>query len=135
MSLPQPVRGLKRAVCVVLAGLFFALAVLGVILPGLPTTPFLLLTSYFLIRSSDRLHKKLLASKRFGPLLRDWHEHRALRPRVKIFSLVACAATVTAATAFGGLRGWAAAAVLAAGVTGIVYVARIPVIRRKNKNL
>lgn len=78
-----PARGLSRWCSLLLAGLFFVLAVLGAILPVLPTTPFLLLTSYFLARSSPKWQKRLLRSRWFGPILRDWQEHRGVRPKVK----------------------------------------------------
>jgi uncharacterized membrane protein YbaN (DUF454 family) len=67
-----------------LAGLFFVLGALGAVLPVLPTTPFLLLTSYFLARSSPRLNRWLLASRFFGPILRDWQQLGGVRPDVKV---------------------------------------------------
>lgn len=73
-----------RPLLLALAGFSFALAVLGVFLPVLPTTPFLLLTSACLVRSSPRLNEKLRRSPLFGPLLRDWEEHRGVRLHVKV---------------------------------------------------
>jgi uncharacterized membrane protein YbaN (DUF454 family) len=74
---------LRRAVYLFLAGVFFVLAMAGVILPGLPTTPFLLLTSYFLVRSYPRLNERLLKSKLFGPVLFDWQVKGGVRRDVK----------------------------------------------------
>ena len=62
--------GARRILYVVLAAVFFVLAIIGVVLPGLPTTPFLLLTSYFLSRSWPRMHQRLMDNKVFGPILR-----------------------------------------------------------------
>ena len=73
MTTTQSVTGLRRMLYLLLAGGFFVLAMAGVILPGLPTTPFLLLTSYFLVRSYPRLNERLIKSKLFGPILVDWH--------------------------------------------------------------
>jgi hypothetical protein len=56
----------------------FAMAVIGLVLPGVPTVPFLLASSYYLARSSPALHRRLLASRLFGRLLREWQTHRAL---------------------------------------------------------
>ena len=87
-------KGPRRYLYLLLAGVFFVLACVGVLLPGLPTTPFLLLTSYFLLRSSPSLNRKLMQSRVFGRMLRDWHRRGALRPRVKAFSLLACSSVI-----------------------------------------
>lgn len=60
----------------------------GAVLPLVPTTPFLLVAAYAASRSSPRLHAWLYAHPRFGPLLRDWRDHRALRPRTKRVALL-----------------------------------------------
>ncbi|NOY28703.1 MAG: DUF454 domain-containing protein [Planctomycetes bacterium] len=57
------------------------LGIIGIALPGLPTTPFLLLTSFFLARSWPRMHQRLLASKLFGPVLRPWKQLSVSRSR------------------------------------------------------
>jgi uncharacterized membrane protein YbaN (DUF454 family) len=63
--------------------LFVGLGTLGVFLPLLPTTPFLLLAAACFARSSPRLHAWLLASPVLGPLLLDWERHGAIAPRAK----------------------------------------------------
>ena len=117
---------LRRWLMVALGSVFVALAAVGVVLPGIPTTPFLLLASYFFLRSSPALHRRLAASKTFGPILRDWDEHRGLRPGVKRFALAACTAAVVLSIAFGGLPWPAKALVAAAGAYGLWFVARLP---------
>ena len=79
----------RKLVCLSLASVFFACGILGVLLPGLPATPFLLLTSYFLIRSSPRLNAALLRSRLFGPILVDWQIHGGVRRHVKVQAVVA----------------------------------------------
>ncbi|MGY6215679.1 YbaN family protein [Methylolobus aquaticus] len=71
-------RGPRRWVYLALGVGSFGLAVLGLLLPGVPTVPFLLASSYFLARSSRRLHRRLLDSRVFGRLLREWRTYRAL---------------------------------------------------------
>lgn len=82
-AMPQCVHGPARIVYFLAAGVFFTLAVLGAVLPGLPTTPFLMLTSYFLVRCSPACNRALLRSRFFGPILRDWQHHRGVRRNVK----------------------------------------------------
>ncbi|MBI5433616.1 MAG: YbaN family protein [Planctomycetes bacterium] len=89
-----------RPLYLILAGLFFALAIAGAVLPVLPMTPFLLLTSACLVRSSPRLHAKLRNSKLFGPLLRDWEERRAVRREVKWAAAATMLIAVTATLVF-----------------------------------
>ena len=59
------------------------LAVAGVVLPVLPTTPFLLLAAACFARSSKRFHDRLLANRVAGPIIREWAEHRSIRRQVK----------------------------------------------------
>ena len=82
-SPPARVHGLRRILYLGLAAGSFGMSIVGVILPGIPTVPFLLLTSYYLIRSSPALNERLLRSRLFGQMLRDWNEHRAMRPESK----------------------------------------------------
>ena len=61
---------IRKVLYIALAGIFFTLGMIGVVLPGLPTTPFLLLTSFFLARSWPRMHQRLMDNKLCGPILR-----------------------------------------------------------------
>lgn len=85
-------------------GFFFVgLGVLGILLPVLPTTPFLLLASWFFVRSSPRWNAWLLRSHWFGPFLQDWQRHRAVRPHVKVVALSILAVAVACSLTFGNL--------------------------------
>lgn len=61
------------------------LALIGVVLPIMPTVPFLIVAAYGFNRSSPRFHAMLMNHRIFGPQIREWHEHRAIDPRVKAF--------------------------------------------------
>jgi len=72
-----------------LTGIFFVgLAMLGVVLPILPTTPFLLVAAGCFAKSSPRLQKKLLANKTFGPLIHEWQKHRSIPRKAKRIALL-----------------------------------------------
>ena len=64
------------------------LAILGVFLPLLPTTPFLLLASACFMRGSDRMHRWLRHHPVFGEYLRNFEDKRALPLRAKILSIL-----------------------------------------------
>lgn len=68
--------------------MFVGLAILGVILPILPTTPFLLVAAACFAKSSPRLQKKLLANKTFGPLIHEWQQHRCIPRKAKRVALL-----------------------------------------------
>lgn len=123
------VRGWRKALYLAAAGLFFLLAVLGAFLPVLPTTPFLLLTSFFLVRSSPQLHKKLLASRVFGGLLRDWHKSRGVRPHVKITAVTVMTGVVGISIFSGKLSPILLGLLFVLAGIGLFVVLKLPTIR------
>ena len=79
---------MKRFLFVVLGIFFLLLGYLGVIIPGLPATPFLILAAACFVKSSPKLHKWLLASKVFGPIISNWEKNRSISKKAKITALV-----------------------------------------------
>lgn len=64
------------------------LGVIGIILPLLPTTPFLLLAAACFARSSDRFHDWLINHPDLGSIIVNWQQHRAMAPKAKRASTV-----------------------------------------------
>jgi uncharacterized membrane protein YbaN (DUF454 family) len=112
-----------------LGGVCVGVGAAGVVLPGLPTTPFLLLASFFFVRSSPTLHAWLVRSRVFGPFLRDWERHRGVRPRTKALAVAVLAAGVGATALFGNLPWPLLAAVLALALVGLTVILRLPTVR------
>jgi uncharacterized membrane protein YbaN (DUF454 family) len=109
IRMPDRVRGWRKALYLALAGAALILGLIGIVLPGLPTTPFVLLGSYFLVRSSTRLHERLMASRVFGGVLRDWYVHRGLRQHVRARAVAVVALVVAVSLLVVGPReavGW-----------------------------
>ena len=90
-----------RALWLGLGGLFLGLGLLGVVLPVLPTTPFLILAAGCLARSSPRLHGWLLAHPVFGPPIRNWEENGAISRRAKRLAVGSMAAVVALSVLLG----------------------------------
>jgi uncharacterized membrane protein YbaN (DUF454 family) len=91
---PKPQSGpLRRGLLMVAGWICILLGVLGMLLPLLPTTPFLLLASACFVRSSDRFHQKLLNNRHCGPLLSQWSRNRSLPPGVKPKAMLLAVAT------------------------------------------
>lgn len=124
-----PATGLRRVLYVCLGLFFVGLAILGVILPVLPTTPFLLLASFFFVRSSRGLNAWLLRSRVFGPFLRDWQQHRGVRPRVKVTALSMIPLAVFSSAYFGNLAWPLVVLLIVLGLIGMVVVIRLPLVR------
>lgn len=85
---PQVRSKTKRFLLNVIGLMCVGLAILGVILPILPTTPFLLVAAACFAKSSPRLQKKLLANKTFGPLIHEWQQHRCIPRKAKRVALL-----------------------------------------------
>jgi len=67
--------------------LFFGMGVIGAFLPGLPTTPLMLLALWMFARSSQRFHDWLYHHRIFGPPLQRWKQYRIIPVRAKILSI------------------------------------------------
>lgn len=84
MAGPGPaVNGVRRWPYLVLAWVALALGLVGIVLPGLPTTPFVLLAAWAAARGSARLHRWMRAHRVFGKMIRDWEQQRAVSRRAK----------------------------------------------------
>ncbi|WP_372964439.1 YbaN family protein [Marinobacter sp.] len=70
----------------ILAYISAGLAVVGVVLPLLPTTPFVLLAAYFASKGSPAFAQWLERHPRFGPAIEQWRHHRAIPARAKILA-------------------------------------------------
>lgn len=76
-----------KTLYIVLGSISLALGILGIFLPLLPTTPFLLLTAALYFKGSPRLYNWLLNHRYFGPYIRNFRENKAIPLRAKIISL------------------------------------------------
>jgi len=97
-------------------------AVLGAVLPLVPTTPFLLVGVFAFSRSSPRLEAWLLRHRHFGPPIEAWRRHGAISRRAKVVALATMLATPVVSLLLGVATGiiLLQCAVLAAAATFVV---------------
>ena len=114
--------GLLRSLYLVLGLAFSALGIAGAFLPLVPTTPFLILASWFFARSSPRLERWLVDHPTFGPMLRAWRDEGAIPRRAKI--LACCGIAVGVVFFWIGARPgywlWLAGAAILGGSAGYI---------------
>ena len=92
-----------------LGSLSVALGVIGIFLPVLPTTPFLLLAAWSFSQGSKRLHQWIMSHPTLSPPIKDWQTHRSIKRRVKILASISMLA-VFALTLSMSVPGWAVTA-------------------------
>lgn len=105
------------------AGIFCVLiGLIGVVLPLLPTTPFLLVAAFFFSRSSERLHQALLNNRYFGKIIRDWEDNGVIPLKAKILSSTMMIAMVSYPLLFKTFHYGLKALVVATVVFALYYV-------------
>lgn len=102
-----------RLLCVMLGWGFVALALLGVVLPGLPTTPFLLLAAWAFHKGSRRWALWLEQHRLFGPLLRNWQQHRVIPLHAKVAAITMMGVSLLYLALWSSVPGLAVAAIAA----------------------
>ncbi len=115
-----------RLACLAVGLCALVLGLAGILLPVLPTTPFILLAAACFARSSLRFHGWLLEHRIAGPLIREWHEHRAMPLKAKRF------AYVLMAISFGSSilimeSAWHRGLLALVGLTLLFFLWRVPV--------
>lgn len=76
-----------KIILIILGAISLGLAIAGIFLPLLPTTPLLLLTAALWIKSSDRLYNWLINHPVLGEYIRNFRQYRAIPLKVKIYSV------------------------------------------------
>jgi hypothetical protein len=119
----------RKLILKILGLICVGLGAIGVVLPGLPTTPFLLLALAFFARSSPELHRWLCRSQLFGPLLQEWQTYRAIRPSVRYTAITAVILGVGATCLLTSASPIVKCLAFAAGICGLIVVLRLPIRR------
>ncbi len=123
MSL-NPVKWLLMAAGFLCLALGFA----GILLPAVPATPFVLLAAWLFSRSSPRFERAIVASRLFGPVIRDWRTHRGITRRTRWVALSVVAVTVAVTCFIAPVTDWLRWTVAGLATIGICVVLKLRVI-------
>jgi len=86
-------RAYRRHLLQALGWVCVGLGAIGIVLPVMPTTVFLLIALWAFARSSPKLHSWLLGNPHFGPYIADWERHRVIPLRAKILAVTMMSAS------------------------------------------
>ncbi len=111
----------------VLGVVFLLIGGIGVVLPLLPTTPFVLVAAGCFAKSSPRMHAWLLANRVFGPMIIDWEKKKCISLKVKLTALTMMIAVGGASILFFVAPGWLRLAGLGLIVLGSLVVLSLKV--------
>ena len=87
---------LKKGVYLIVGTISLAAGIIGVFLPVLPTTPFILLSAWCFFRSSSRIYNWVISNERFGPTIENYQEGRGITKPTKVKAIVMMWLTITA---------------------------------------
>ncbi|MDN5787025.1 YbaN family protein [Pseudorhodobacter sp.] len=87
---------LLRLIWFAVGGVSLLLGFIGILLPVMPTAPFVILAAYAFARSSPTLHRRLVEHRIFGPIILDWQKYGAIAPRIKLLAVAMMAVSLVA---------------------------------------
>jgi len=126
MSTPKITRSSAMRWALLAAGsLCLALGLVGMVLPLLPTTPFLLLAAACYVRSSERMYRWLLENKTFGPYLRGYLERRGVPLGIKVRAISMLWLAIGLSAVFAVEQLWARLLLLAIALAVTVHLVLI----------
>jgi uncharacterized membrane protein YbaN (DUF454 family) len=115
-----------RWLLIVAGALSLALALVGMVLPLLPTVPFLLLTAACWSRASPRWHRWLLSRPRLGPAIARWERERTVPRRAKLTAIALIVPSMTASIWLVRNHAWLPWVLAGVAVLVILFILRLP---------
>lgn len=115
-----------RFLYLVLGWGFFGLGAVGAALPGLPTTPFMLLALWAFSKSSRRFHRWLYSHAVFGPPLQQWCAHRVIPRKAKWLSVITMTLSFTYLAFFTAISLWIKILIATLMLYGAIFILSKP---------
>ncbi|MHC1706195.1 MAG: YbaN family protein [Bacteroidales bacterium] len=120
---------MMKSFYILVGSITLVLGIIGILIPGLPTTPFLLISAWAFARGSERLHRWLIGHKIFGPYIKEYLEHRGLTRTTKIVAISLMTVMVTLSILFFIELLWVKILVSLAGIAGLIVIVRLPTVK------
>ena len=114
-----------KSLLIVCGTLCVALGVLGMLLPVLPTTPFLLLAAFCYAHGSKRFYHRLTTNRWFGEYIRNYREGRGIPSKQKIFTILLLWLTIGSTTLFAVSLWWLRLVLLGIAIGVTIHLARV----------
>ncbi len=98
------------------------LGIIGIFLPIVPTTPFLILSAFLFSKGSDKLHNKLLASPKIGPMILNWEKHKVISPKSKLLATIMIITLFSYTILYVSVAPWIKYIVAFSGVCVLLFI-------------
>ena len=121
---------MKKILFIVLGSISLILGVIGIFVPGLPTTPFLLLTAGLYVRSSEKLYNKLINNRFLGHYIISYRENRGLEKKVKIYAIALSWIMILISAFLFTANLMISLIILHVGLIGTIVILLIPTIKK-----
>ncbi|HFA52194.1 MAG TPA: DUF454 domain-containing protein [Bacteroidetes bacterium] len=121
----RPVSKAKKRLYFLLGSLSLIMAYVGVALPGVPGIPFILLTAYFYVQSSDRMYGWLLRQRFFGKVIREFQAQQTVPRKFKLLVVSQLWVSIAVAEIWFVKNIWWRAAIVVSGIVCSIVVARL----------
>lgn len=113
---------IKKIIYIILGTLSLILGAIGIVVPGLPTTAFLLLTAALYVRSSERLYNKLISNRYLGPYILEFQKNKGMTKRLKLQAIGTMWVMITISCVFFIQSTLVVLVVIALGIIGTVVM-------------
>ena len=117
---------LVKCILAILGTVSLTFGIIGIVIPGLPTTPFLLASAALYFRSSERLYNWLISHKIFGKIIKDYRENKAISFKVKVSALILMWVMILISSSINFFNFYLSLLIIVLGVIGTYVMGKIP---------
>ncbi len=121
---------LKKGIYFIVGIIALAAGVIGVFLPVLPTTPFILLSAWCFFRSSTKIYEWVISNEKFGPTIQNYQEGRGITPSTKIRAIVMMWLAISVSVYFFITNIYLIALMYTIAIGVSVYLYRLPTLKK-----